>query len=247
MANSREYQRDRADMDWDGAVNARLIGGSVYRMGRREWLSERGWQQLRAAGIKTIIDLRNPGEIRRRPRDPLVSDSAFQGLGILNMPLEREGNARFEKVAVPYMNHPSMYRLVCEEFPDLIRDVFRQLATGEGGTVVHCSAGRDRSGLVATLLLDLSGRGDEAVAHDALGTRGINEWHRVSGYPHPYERYQTPHALEPVLSSRAAALEEFLSWLGSADQFLSAAGVSSAELERLRARVMLDGGELRAR
>ena len=32
-------------MDWDGAVNAWHVAGGIYRMGRREWLTEAGWQQ----------------------------------------------------------------------------------------------------------------------------------------------------------------------------------------------------------
>ncbi|HET6269771.1 MAG TPA: protein-tyrosine-phosphatase, partial [Arthrobacter sp.] len=32
-------------MAWDGAVNAWHVAGEVYRMGRREWLTEAGWQQ----------------------------------------------------------------------------------------------------------------------------------------------------------------------------------------------------------
>ena len=33
-------------MEWDGAVNAWHVAGDVFRMGRREWLTEAGWRQV---------------------------------------------------------------------------------------------------------------------------------------------------------------------------------------------------------
>ena len=55
---------------WDGAVNAWHVAGAVFRMGRREWLTEAGWQQAYDGGIRTVVDLRNPEERRRRDTDP---------------------------------------------------------------------------------------------------------------------------------------------------------------------------------
>src|SRR6478736_6871249 len=59
-------------MEWDGAVNAWHVAGDVYRMGRREWLTEDGWRQAYLHGIRTVVDLRNEAEIRRRETDPPV-------------------------------------------------------------------------------------------------------------------------------------------------------------------------------
>lgn len=241
MVDSAQYRAAAGDVGWDGAVNARRIIGATYRMGRREWVTAQGWEQMRRAGVRRVLDLRNPGENRSRPADPRLPEGATAGIEVLNLPLERAGNRRFEKVAVPYMNHPAMYRLVCEEFPDLMREVFAELSASTGGVVVHCSAGRDRSGLVASLLLDLSGYSEQILPQDEAATRGINEWHRVSGYRHPHESYQTPGELEPVIADRARALEEFMGWLGGARGFLQGIGVSADELHALRGTVLAVG------
>ncbi len=235
MSPAFEYRPLAEDMPWEGAVNARRIIGGCFRMGRREWLTERGWQQVRASGIARVIDLRNPDEIRTRDTDPQISAAALEGLELRNFPLERPGNARYERLAVPYMNHPALYRVVCEEFAEQLRELFRYLAADPRPTLLHCSAGRDRSGLIATLLLALAGRPELAYEHDQWAVRGINEWHRVAPRPHPYERYQGEAELSAKIRERATALADFLSWLGPADEYVASLGLDATELSALRA------------
>lgn len=237
MSHAPDYRKQSMDVHWDGAINARHICGVFYRMGRHEWLTTDGWQQLREDGIDRVIDLRNPAEITRREHDPVVDGPSMQGIEVFNLPLESPGNARFEAVAVPYMNHTGMYRLVCEEFGGHLAAVFENLARTRTGALIHCSAGRDRSGLVATLLLDLAGRREEVLAHDEVAVRGINEWHRVSPRKHPYESHQAAGELESVIRSRAEELSRFLEWLGSAEQYLRSCGVSETSLASLHALV----------
>lgn len=222
------------DVHWDGAINARRIAGVFYRMGRHEWLTDLGWEQLRESGVDRVIDLRNPGEIKRREHDPVVATSSLNGIKIFNLPLESPGNEQFEAVAVPYMNHTGMYQMVCEEFGDHLVAVFANLAQTRTGAVVHCSAGRDRSGLVATLLLDLAGRREDILAHDEAAVRGINEWHRVSPRKHPYESHQVQPELSESIALRAEALTNFLSWLGSAEDYLLAQGLREEDLTSLK-------------
>lgn len=234
MSHSLTYRKQAGDLDWSGAVNARHICGAFYRMGRHEWLTAEGWQQMHAAGVNRVIDLRNPDEIRRREHDPAVPAASLAGIELVNLPLESPGNERFESVAVPYMNHTGMYQLVCEEFGDHLRAVFERLATAEQGTVVHCSAGRDRSGLIATMLLQLAGLDGQILLHDELAVRGINEWHRISPRKHPYESYRSEEQVRAIIHGRAGELENFLRWLGSTRRYLLDQGMSENAVERLR-------------
>ncbi|TAP27980.1 tyrosine-protein phosphatase [Arthrobacter sp. S41] len=234
MSQEVNYHKQVGDLAWSGAVNARHICGTFYRMGRHEWLSAEGWQQMHADGVAKVIDLRNPAEIHRREHDPAVPEVSLARIELVNLPLETPGNQRFESIAVPYMNHTSMYRLVCEEFGSQLREVFENLADSQGATVIHCSAGRDRSGLIATLLLDLAGQGNRILKHDELAVRGINEWHRVSPRKHPYESFREEEELRQVINERAVALEKFCTWIGSAQSYLEQQGMDPALLECLR-------------
>lgn len=218
---------------WEGAVNARHVLGRVYRMGRSEWLTTRGWKQARADGVRTVIDLRNPDERRRRETDPRIDESATAGISIINSPTEEPGHAEFQRLAVPYMNHPRMYPENLAFFPERIAEVFRQIARAKGLIVLHCSAGRDRTGLIVSMLLELAGREDllESQYEDAL--RGINEWHRISTYKHPHESYLAEPELAGPLAERLAALDAFVGSVG-VESFLLEQGLGRGELQAIR-------------
>lgn len=214
---------------WEGAVNARHVLGRIYRMGRSEWLTTTGWEQACADGVRTVIDLRNPSERTRRPTDPIIDEAALAGITVLNSPTEEPGHPGFERLAIPYMNHPRLYPVNLQCFPERIAGVFHAIAAAEGRIVLHCSAGRDRTGLVVSMLLELAGHQDLLEAQYEASVRGINEWHRISPVKHPYESHLEESELTGQLADRLAALEAFM---GSVDveSFLLAHGVSRGEL-----------------
>ncbi|WP_235500062.1 tyrosine-protein phosphatase [Arthrobacter sp. Leaf69] len=224
-------------MKWDGAVNAWHIAGEVFRMGRREWLTESGWQQAYDGGIRTVIDLRNPDEIRRRATDPRVSVETLAAFDVVHAPTEDPGNSEFRELCDPYLNHPASYADNARIFPEKLAAVFKAVAEARGGVVIHCSAGRDRSGMIAAMLQDLAGAGESAIAIGyEHAVRGINEHHRVSGVPHPHERYLPEDELAPLLESRLESLLRFVRSV-KALEFLRHNGVTDAEVTAVLAKL----------
>ena len=220
-------------MDWDGAVNAWHVAGGVYRMGRREWLTEAGWQQAYNAGIRTVLDLRNAAEARRRDTDPVVSRAALQGMAVVAAPTEEPGDPRLTAVTGPYLNDPAYYADNARIFPEKLVGVFRALAAaaGRGDVVLHCAAGRDRSGMVAAMVQDLAGDSDQDIAEGyRRAARGINERYRTHGPPHDRERYVEDAELEPLLEQRGLAVVDFVRTLDTRN-FLLRNGLASHELE----------------
>lgn len=219
---------------WEGAVNARHVLGDIYRMGRSEWLTTAGWEQSYADGVRTVIDLRNPSERTRRPTDPDIDESARAGITTVNAPTEEAGHPEFERLAVPYMNHPRLYPQMIELFPDRIVEVFRQIAAAQGKIVLHCSAGRDRTGLIVSMLLLLAGRQDLLEPQYEAALRGINEWHRISPVKHPHESHIAEPELQAHLAERMESLDGFVRSV-DVESFLLEHGLGKAEIAVLRA------------
>lgn len=225
------------EVHWEGAVNARLLAGDIYRMGRSEWLTVRGWQQAYDDGVRTLVDLRNDGERTRRPADPVVPPEALARFTVLCRPTEDPAHEQFGAVFGRYMAHPRSYLDCLRLFPDKIAEVFRALAAAEGAVVINCSAGRDRTGLVSMLLLQLAGATAAANAdHYERGLRGINEWHRISPYPHPVERHLVGGELSERIADTRTAFLAALEGL-DAEAYLLAAGVTAQEIRSLRRRM----------
>lgn len=222
---------------WEGAVNARHVLGQIYRMGRSEWLTTTGWEQAYADGIRTVIDLRNPAERTRRPTDPSIDEAALARITVLNAPTEEPGHPEFERVAIPYMNHPRLYPVNIECFPERIAEVFHAIAAAEGKIVLHCSAGRDRTGLVVSMLLQLAGRQDLLDFQYEAALRGINEWHRISPVKHPYESHIGEGELAGQLTERLEALDEFVRAL-DVESFLLSHGLIHAELASIARKLV---------
>ena len=222
---------------WDGAVNAWHIAGSVYRMGRREWLTEAGWRQAYDGGIRTVIDLRNPEEIRRRDTDPVVSERILAAFDVVHAPTEDPGNSEFRELCVPYLNDPASYPDNARIFPEKLAGVFKAVAAARGAVVIHCSAGRDRSGMIAAMLQDLAGAGDAAIALAyERAMRAINEHHRVSAIPHPHERYLPEEVIAPLIEARQESLLRFVRQVKTAE-FLGHNGVTVSEVTAIRGKL----------
>ncbi|MEU8381374.1 tyrosine-protein phosphatase [Streptosporangium sp. NPDC048865] len=156
--------RDR-HLDWDGCHNVRDLGGMRTADGREtrwgalvrsdapERLSPAGWRALAGHGVRTVVDLRNDGDWRgeavRRPA----------GLTTVNVPLDDRGDTGFwAGLAEGLYGTPLYYRPFLERKAERCAAAISAIARAEpGGVVVHCMAGRDRTGLVVLLMLALAG------------------------------------------------------------------------------------------
>lgn len=222
---------------WDGAVNAWHVAGGVFRMGRREWLTEAGWQQAFDSGVRTVIDLRNAEERQGRDTDPPVGAATLAAFDVVLAPTEDAGNVEFRRICGPYLNNPAYYADNARIFPHRLAAVFKAVAAAHGGVVVHCSAGRDRSGMIAAMLQDLAGHSEEAIVRGyQRAMQGINEHHRLSATPHPYERHLPEEVLRPLLEERGESLLGFLRTLKTED-FLRHNGVTEWELAAIQAHL----------
>ena len=121
--------------------------------------------------------------------------------------------------------------------------VVRMIAGSSGRVVFHCTAGKDRTGIIAALVLDLLGVPDETIAADyqlPQHTRDRSlEWIRVNEpqlaalfAEAPAERWQTRP--EVILGFLALVREEF----GSVAELVRSRGMTDEELARLHSELL---------
>ena len=247
MSNSVNLQA------WDGAVNLRDLGGlplddgestvpgRVWRSGAPEPLTPTGWAEALDAGLTAVVDLRNPAEIKQA--HDRMPDAARRPLEIVarNTPTEDPGDPHFLETCGPWLDHPRSYAPNTAMYPHLFAGVFRALADAPGPVLVHCAAGRDRTGMITAMLLSLTGVEHQAIADDyEQGFRGTT--HRGGGVSYDVEQgawvqHQgetwTARQLEERVGERRAAL---LEWLADLDPiaYLRYAGLDEQRIMSLR-------------
>ena len=172
-------------LHWDGCANVRDLGGlrtsdggeirrgAIVRADALDRLSADGWAALEAHGVRTVIDLRND--------DELATDLAPRPAAIttLHLPLDGVEDTEFWKQwhERPEFGTPIYYRPFLDHFPDRTAAVFTAIARAEpGGVAIHCGIGRDRTGLIAIMLLALAGverGGDRRRLRAQRGARAV--------------------------------------------------------------------------
>jgi len=241
---------------WEGCRNARDLGGYRTMDGRMtRWgaitrsdtpsaLTATGQAALVAYGIRAIIDLRRPDELNRSP-NPFAAPNGH-GIAYANLSLSDPEEA---VTSVHYTSLTDDHTLVNDYREKLERSASRIAAimsaiarATEGGVLIHCAAGKDRTGLVCALLLGLVGVDRETIAADyALSARvrwpEDAEW-LANG---PGERADRERALERW-SARAEVMGEIVEqWeeqYGSAEEYLLRAGVTEGDIWYLRTRLI---------
>lgn len=169
--------RPTRHLDWDGCFNVRDLGGLATTDGRRtRWgalvrgdsfgcPSERGWEQLLAHGVRTVIDLRN--------EDEWGEDTAPRPSSIktIRIPLDEVADRDFwdDWENGPQYGTPLYYRPHLERFPTKSARVLAAIArAAPGGVAFHCATGKDRTGQVSALVLAMAGVAEEEIVADYL-------------------------------------------------------------------------------
>jgi len=242
-------------IELEGADNTRDLGGlAVAGGGRtrfRRLLRAGTLQDLTAGdvayltedlGIRTVVDLRLTDEATRE-------GSALSGIPAVryfSLPLSSAGNVRSDIVADgAEMDIVGHYVALLESSAANIVTAARIFADdGSGPAIFHCAAGKDRTGVLAAVVLDAAGVGREAIIADyALTGQRMKQ---ISARLLGLATYRDMRALSRGVKGAATADEEsmaaFLDELhrryGSGAGYLTAHGLSAGDLAALRAALV---------
>jgi protein-tyrosine phosphatase len=220
----------------DAAVVRTIRDGKLYRSDALHGLTDAGRRQFSELGIRLVIDLRDATELEKSP-------SKLAGLGVdtRHNPIFEEGNVPGTAEITTLLD---IYRLMVRSHAQRLADAVRLIAdSGTEPVLVHCTAGKDRTGVVIALALLAAGVDREQVILDYVASeenlRG--EWSEAmmaAASSHPGLSGIGGELREIISASPATVLESTLDLVdqtyGSAAGLLRAHDFSDADLERLQ-------------
>lgn len=232
---------DARVLTWDGLHNARDLGGHPTPKGQTRFgrvvrseclgrLTSAGLAALRKYGIATVIDLRSPVELRGEA-SPLSEDPGYRNLPVLE-------DADMERVAA-INSVDEVYRYMVEHRGGALAEALRLVAYSPWPVLVHCKAGKDRTGVVVALLLANAGVDQESIVADYAMSDSLlaplyARWALEAGVD-PSQPAEVMRRYASAPEAMRALLELLERDYGGARGYLLAAGLKEAELQVLRA------------
>ncbi|KAL2847161.1 tyrosine phosphatase family-domain-containing protein [Aspergillus pseudoustus] len=173
------------EIEIEGVFNVRSFGGYtstlrsncttrqgfLYRSGHLEDITSRGIEQLRGLGITTIINLTNTGESTALFANGDTATAALDDVKVVNLPLAK-GGFSVEQLAEKYRRYLAEgekviaegYITLLAEGHAVVRDIILHIRDYPKDVVlIHCSMGKDRTGVIFAILLALA-----CVSHDDI-------------------------------------------------------------------------------
>jgi len=243
-ANANEETRALA---WDACLNVRDLGGLTTVDGRRVRrgalvrsdqlcrLSDGGRAALVAHGVRTVIDLRTPAEVERDP-DPIWHE---HGVDYVLVPQQDE---QFWGSIDPARTRSERDSLVIDQRAEHIVAMVRALAgAAPGGVLIHCLAGKDRTGIAVALLLGLAGVSEADIAADytlSMANLAAELAAALAAAPDDEARSRIERGYDAREETMLATLAHLRTRHGGAKAYLMRAGLSDADTRRVRARLL---------
>jgi len=214
----------------------RVRWGAVFRSGSLHRLTLADRERIKGLSVRTVIDLRSQTELDRDGRF-----DASGGVGFHHVPVE---DASVDEPQDDWSSQlGNVYYAIASANRSAIATAFGVLAEDEHPVVIHCFAGKDRTGIIAALMLSSLGVPDATIASDyqlsddyvapsvVWATENDPEWAaHIAALP--------PHVLRAPPSAMPMFLDALRDQHGSIDNYLVHAGVDRTVLDVIRTRLL---------
>jgi protein-tyrosine phosphatase len=255
-------------IDLEGAVNVRDLGGLPTEDGQQtaygRLLRSDNLQNLSPSdvailvediGVTTVVDLRSPGELETEGLAPLDEVPSVRHV---HHPVLPEIGSRTDAIAEALLvtkverdraRYPEditcgHYLGYLEDRPEEVTGALRTIASSDGAAIVHCAAGKDRTGVICAMALTVAGVRPEAVVADYAASASRIE--AIVGRLRKSRTYAQDVGGKPVTAHtpRPETMEAFLRQLdaryGGIARWLDGHGFGDDEFSKLRARLRQD-------
>lgn len=152
---------------WDGCYNIRDLGGfALANGGYTKWkvliradsihkLTEKGYRQLLEYGVRSIIDLRTPTELDHSSSLPFFEKRMYD-LHYINISLFSNIEHELPHLKLSPFFPLNIYQTLLHRSSHIIKRILHSIAHApQGSVIIHCEAGRDRTGFIVALILSL--------------------------------------------------------------------------------------------
>jgi protein tyrosine/serine phosphatase len=241
-------------LDWEGCLNVRDLGGhpteddgvtrigAVVRADSVRRLTPAGWEALVDYGIRRIVDLRLASELEEDGPGEVPVE-------VVHVPFFEEVSLEKQiEIAELWLSAPDDVSATRDGYLEMLDSYSANVAAAisavaeapEGGVLIHCMGGKDRTGLVAALLLRVARVPTADIAADyGLSSENIKplwqQWVDDAGDDAERELRRR------LSASPADAMAQVLGALerdhGSVEAYLIHAGATQEALERARSRI----------
>ncbi|MFB8279468.1 tyrosine-protein phosphatase [Nocardia colli] len=137
--------------------------GRLFRSDSLSKLRDEDLRRFLDLGVTTVIDLRYPWEIDSKGRVPHYDSLDYHNLSIEHRPYDQAALGPDVETG-PYL--AERFLEVAYDGVEEIRETLEVIAAADGPTVFHCASGKDRTGLIAALVLTLLGVSDQQIVED---------------------------------------------------------------------------------
>ena len=244
-----EGARNFRDLGGYRGAGGRIVRyGCIFRSGELTTLTPADRAVVAALGIVTICDLRGPGEVDRMPDGPIAGAEPValpMGEGDADHGNMIDRVARAEIEGVTEADMAQIYVSLLDRFPSEIGAVLSLAADPDRHALLfHCAAGKDRTGLVAALLLAALGVSQDDILDDfELTNRYRSAWRIAQLRPELADRGVDIDVMTAYFSAPRPAMAHALATLearhGSVEGFLTGpGGVAPPTLEALREHLL---------
>lgn len=236
----RRIKDNYVRLPMDKAYNVRDLGGYAG-VGRKQTrfhafvrtddlslITDRDQKFLKAYGVTAALDLRAAEEAEAYP-NPFKFDSEVD---YANIPFITDEIMDMRKIKEVGFHVPVFYRQLVDSH-DLVRNIIRFILKQKGCVLFHCQAGKDRTGIVAMILLGICGVAKQDIIANYQVTRT---------YLKDYVDLHLPDELKELEYSEAQWMEETYEYLiekyGTFENYLLEVGFSASEIKKLRRKLI---------
>lgn len=235
----------------EGVKNLRELGGYVnskkqmiqkhrfLRSSSLSHLTSHDCEFLYDYGVRTVIDLRSENEVIENP-DKLLN---YRDVEIVNISLLSKADSTIMMCDVPKCLSDMYVDMIERNKANLYR-IFKVILDAKGTILFHCTAGKDRTGVVAMLILKLAGIDNELIIKDytasgeylADSIRKLKETLQTRGFK----------IIDSIFESKAEDMENTLKYFDehyTIDSYFKSLGFSKDLIKRLMDRCFLEDYE----